>query len=113
MNMLQRVGNDVPGQVEPVKPRQVYPTGEPLYDVDDLDARADANLRRGNGIIDEIVYPRLAARGVSKADYHRVVMGMVRSIQWSREFGGPTAKLLGVVPSGLNGTAAEPKVCKC
>ena len=67
-------------------------------------------LRIGNGIRDAIVFPRLREMGVAEVDLHRVAMRMVRRVQWTRDFNGPTAKLLGVVPCGVNGTAAAPEV---
>jgi len=76
----------------------------------DLNARADRLLRLGNGIRDEIVFPRLREMGVAETDLHRVAMRMVRRVQWTRDFDGPTAKLLGVVRCGINGTAAAPEV---
>lgn len=77
---------------------------------DDLNAREDRLLRIGNGICDAVVFPRLREMGVTEPDLHRVAMRMVRRVQWTRDFDGPTAKLLGVVPCGINGTAAAPEV---
>lgn len=74
-----------------------------------LNLREDAFLRAGNGIRDEVVFPRLRAMGVAEGDLHRVAMRLVRSVQWSRNFNGATASLLGVVRCGVNGTAAAPE----
>lgn len=75
-----------------------------------LNAREDAFLRAGNGIRDAIVLPRLRAMGVAEGDLHRTAMAMVRQVQWTRDFGGATAQLLGVVRCGVNGTTAAPEV---
>lgn len=75
-----------------------------------LNLREDAFLRAGNGIRDEVVFPRLRAMGINEADLHRTAMAMVRQVQFTRAFGGATAKLLGVVRCGVNGTAAAPEV---
>jgi|GEM_PF-5960433 len=77
---------------------------------DDLNAREDRLLRIGNGIRDSVVFPRLREMGVAEADLHRVAMRLVRRVQWTRDFDGPTAKLLGVVGRGVNGTTAAPEV---
>lgn len=75
-----------------------------------LNAREDAFLRAGNGIRDAVVFPRLRAMGIAEAGLHRTAMAMVRQVQYTRNFNGATAKLLGVVRCGINGTTAAPEV---
>jgi len=76
----------------------------------DLNAREDALLRVCNGIRDAVVFPRLRAMGIKEADLHRAAMRLVRQVQWTRDFNGSTAKLLGIVRCGVNGTAAASEV---
>ena len=77
---------------------------------DDLNAREDALLRAANGIRDEVVFPRLRRMGIAEADLHWLTMRWVRYVQTARAYDGAIAWLLGIKPSGLNGSAAAPKV---
>lgn len=71
-----------------------------------LDADADRLLRIGNGINDEVVFPRLRMIGVAESDLHRSAMRLVRQVQCGRDVDGLIANLLGVTRSGINGTTA-------
>jgi hypothetical protein len=64
---------------------------------DDLNVREDRLLRIGNGIRDEVVFPRLRAMGVDEADLHRVAMKLVRNVQYGYDTDGAIAAFLGVV----------------
>lgn len=77
---------------------------------DDLNARENARLRAANGIRDEVVFSRLRKMGVEQADYHWLVMRWVRYVQTARAYDGAIASILGIVPSGINGSAAAPEV---
>ncbi len=77
---------------------------------DDLNAREDARLRAANGIRDEVIFSRLRKMGVEEADYHWLVMRWVRYVQTARAYDGAIASILGIVPSGINGSTAAPEV---
>ena len=64
----------------------------------------DELLRRSNGIIDAIVFPRLRAMGTAEADLHRASMRLLRQVQAGRDADGAIAYFLGVVRCGVNGT---------
>jgi len=76
----------------------------------DLNAREDARLRAANGIRDEVVFSRLRKMGIAEADYHWLTMRWVRYVQTTRAYDGAIAAILGIVPSGINGSAAAPEV---
>ncbi len=67
----------------------------------------DGLLRRENGIIDEIVFPRLRAMGFAERDLHRAAMRYLRQVQAGRDADGAIADFLGVVRCGVNGTRAK------
>jgi hypothetical protein len=75
-----------------------------------LNAREDARLRAANGIRDEVVFERMHLMGVEEADYHWLTMRWVRYVQTARAYDGAIAAILGIVPSGINGSAAAPEV---
>ncbi|HEX3067367.1 MAG TPA: hypothetical protein VHX14_02250, partial [Thermoanaerobaculia bacterium] len=62
----------------------------------DLDAREDALLRAGNGIIDDLVFPTLRDMGVTEEDLHRAAMRLVRYVQYGLDTSGAIARFLGV-----------------
>lgn len=66
-------------------------------DLADLNAREERLLRIGNGIRDEVVFPRLRATGVEEADLHRAAMRLVRQVQYGFDTDGVIAAFLGVV----------------
>lgn len=74
----------------------------------ELNVREDALLRAGNGVRDEVVFPRLRAMGVAEADLHRAAMRLVRHVQYGLDTDGSIAKFLGVIrlPSPRHGTVA-------
>lgn len=90
---------------EPVKR-----TAASINVTDDLNAREDRLLRFGNGIRDEVVFPRLRAMGVGEAGLHRATMQLVRRVQCGKDPNGNIARLLGVTPAVVNGTIAAPEV---
>lgn len=57
-----------------------------------------------------MVFSRLRKMGVEEADYHWLTMRWVRYVQTARAYDGAIASILGVVPSGINGTTAKPEV---
>lgn len=73
-------------------------------DNSDFNHYEDGLLRRSNGIVDAIVFPRLREMGVVDADLHRVSMRLVRQVQAGRDADGAIAAFLGVVRCGVNGT---------
>lgn len=76
----------------------------------DRNADADRLMRIGNGINDEVVFPRLRMMGVAESDLHRSAMRLVRQVQYGRDVDGVIANLLGVTRSGINGTTAVSEV---
>ena len=64
----------------------------------------DQLLRSSNGIIDDVVFPRLRAMGTADADLHRASMRLLRQVQAGRDTDGAIATFLGVVRCGVNGT---------
>jgi hypothetical protein len=86
-------------------------TPRPIHSVlADLNAREDRLLRIGSGILDEVVFPRLRAMGVSETDLHRTAMHLCRQVQGGRDVNGLIADLLGVTRVGINGTIATSEV---
>ena len=77
---------------------------------DDVNAREDRLLRIGNGIRDDVAFPRLRAMGVSETDLHRTAMHLCRRLQGGRDVDGVIADLLGVTRAGINGTVATSEV---
>jgi hypothetical protein len=69
--------------------------------LDDRDARL---LRESNGIVDDVVFPRLRHLGIVEAELHTAAMHYVRLVQWGGDADGSVAVLLGVVRTGVNGT---------
>src|SRR5207248_5361567 len=67
----------------------------------------DQLLRRANGIIDEIVFPRLRATGIAESDLHRAAMRLLRQVQAGKDHDGSIAELLCVVRCGVNGTRSR------
>lgn len=75
----------------------VKSTAVPSNVTEDLSAREDRLLRLGNGIRDEVVFPRLRAMGVEEADLHPAAMRLVRQVQYGCDNDGTIAAFLGVV----------------
>lgn len=62
-----------------------------------LNEREDRFLRIGNGIRDEVVFPRLREMGVDEADLHRIAMRLVRLVQYGLDIDGSIANFLDVI----------------
>jgi hypothetical protein len=79
-------------------------------DAEHLNILEDARLRAANGIRDEVVFPRLRLMGIEEADLHWLTMRWVRYVQTARAYDGAIASILGIVPSGINGSVATSEV---
>jgi hypothetical protein len=73
-------------------------------ELDELNEREDRYLRKNVGIDDAVVRPKVLAMGVSPAAYHATVMNWVRRYD--------NFDVLGIVPSGINGTTSIAPVCR-
>ena len=71
------------------------------------DDEEDRLLRHGNGIVDEIVFPRLRLMGFPEPLFHTVSMRWVRLVQSGRDPDGFLAEILDVVRCGVNGTRSR------
>src|SRR2546423_851189 len=67
----------------------------------------DQLLRRANGIIDEIVFPRLRAMGIAETDLHRAAMRLLRRVGAEKADVSALAGFLGVARGGVRATRAQ------